>query len=290
MKQFKSAIEFQKHFDTDEKCRQYLELRRWGNKPCCVFCGSANVTRLEGGKLFQCNEKECRKQFTVTVGTAMDSTKLPLTKWFLAMYILSNHSKGMSSMQLAGFIGTTQKTAWHLAHRIRQMLADTKPELLDGIVEVDEVYIQSGTEQKAMVFGAVARTGNLHTKVIADQKGDTLKEAVREHVSTDAVLITDENVGYKGLKNEYRHVTVNHSKKEYVRGAAHINKMEGAWNLLRKQIDGIHHFVTPKHLQRYCNEFAFRYNRRLHSQDTRFAVAFLGIEGTLGYKYLTGKV
>src|SRR5688572_11444340 len=111
-KTFKSQLEFQKHFSTDKKCRAYLEQQRWGDQPVCPFCAVENVTRLKDGKRFQCNEKGCRKQFSVTVGTIAENTKIPLTKWFLAMYILSNHSKGISSLQLASWLDVTQKTAW----------------------------------------------------------------------------------------------------------------------------------------------------------------------------------
>lgn len=114
MKTFKSILEFQKHFDTDEKCRQFLELQRWGNTPACPFCGSTHVKRIKEGKRFQCNEKVCRKQFSATVGTVVENTKIPLTKWFLAMYILSNHSKGISSLQLAKRSGLNQQTVYKI--------------------------------------------------------------------------------------------------------------------------------------------------------------------------------
>src|SRR5690349_2554192 len=122
MKIFKSILEFQKHFDTEQKCRDFLEQQLWNGTPACPFCGSINVHRFPNGKLFKCREKGCRNKFTVTVGTIYEDTKLPLTKWFLATYILAVHSKGISSLQLSKLLGTTQKTAWHLNHRIREML------------------------------------------------------------------------------------------------------------------------------------------------------------------------
>lgn len=142
MKAFKSILEFQNHFNTEEKCRQFLEQQRWGNTPACVCCGSTNVKRFEtDNRIFKCREKECRSKFSVTVGTIYENTKLPLTKWFLATYILAVHSKGISSLQLASWLGISQKSAWHLNHRIRKMLTNNAPELLDGICEVDETYI-----------------------------------------------------------------------------------------------------------------------------------------------------
>lgn len=196
MKAFASILQFQKHFSTDAKCRAYLEQQRWGNEPCCVFCGTLNVTRIKDGKRFQCNEKECRKQFSVLVGTVAENTKIPLTKWFLAMFILTNHSKGISSLQLASWLGVTQKTAWFLNQRIREMLKENDSELLTGIVEVDETYSggkisnkhvskrKAAREKnnKTMVFGAVSRGGKVKTKIVPDTTKESLITAVKSIV------------------------------------------------------------------------------------------------------------
>lgn len=303
MKQFASILEFQKHFDTDEKCREFLEQQRWGNEPACPFCGSLNNTRLKNGKRFQCNEKQCRNKFSVTVGTVIESSKIPLTKWFLAMYILSNHSKGISSLQLSIWLGVTQKTAWFLNHRIREMLKENDPELLKGIVEVDESIIGGRLKNihkkkrkfltkysnKTMVFGAVEREGKVITKIVDSTKAEDLIKAVRENVEQGAVMVTDENPSYNQLEKEYQHVKVHHGKEIYVIGAGHTNTIEGFWNLLKKQINGIHHSVSPKHLQRYCNEAAYRYNRKLSLQDTRFSNILLNSERRLKYKDLISK-
>ncbi len=303
MKTFKSILEFQKHFNTDEKCRLLLEEQRWGSTPACCFCGSTHVSRIKGGKRFQCNEKECRKQFSVTVGTIYENTKIPLVKWFYAMYILSNHSKGISSLQLASWLDVTQKTAWFLNHRIRQMLTEKAPELLSGIVEVDETFVggkeknkhknkkkvSSGTGGKTIVFGAVQRNGKVNTQIIPDTNLETLVNAVYENVEDGSVMVSDEQGSYKALKRNYQHASVNHSAKEYVRGAAHTNTIEGFWSLLKRQIVGIHHSVSPKHLQRYCNEASYRYNAKLLTQDVRFINALSNCEGTLKYSQLIKK-
>jgi transposase-like protein len=300
MKTFKSILEFQKHFNTDAKCREYLEQQRWGDTPCCPFCAVENVTRLKDGKRFQCNEKLCRKQFSVTVGTIAENTKIPLTKWFLAMYILSNHSKGISSLQLASWLDVTQKTAWFLNHRIREMLADNDPELLSGIVEVDETYVGgkisnkhvskrkelSKFDNKTMVFGAVAREGKVVTKVIPNTTKESLLNAVHEFVEEGSFMVSDEHVGYKQLKKHYKHARVNHSKQQYVKGAAHTNTIEGFWNILKKQINGIHHSVSPHLLGAYATEAAYRYNHRKLTQDERFAKALRQCNGRLKYKEL----
>lgn len=306
MKTFKSILEFQQEFRTDEKCREYLEQQRWNGTPACPFCGSINVCRFSNGKVFKCREKQCRKKFTVTVGTVYENSKISLQKWFLATYILSVHSKGISSLQLANWLGTTQKTAWFLNHRIREMLTDNAPELLEGIVEVDETYVGgslknihaskkeklNGLDNKTMVFGALQRDGKVKTKVIPQTNIENISSAIEGFVAPDSFMVSDEHHAYNRVGQKYKHRKVNHRVKEYVRKEdilVHTNNLEGYWNLLKKQIDGIHHSVSPKHLQRYCNESTFRYNNREAFQDERFAEALKKCNGRLKYNQLIGK-
>ncbi|UEG49732.1 IS1595 family transposase [Ferruginibacter lapsinanis] len=307
MKTFKNILDFQKEFSNEEKCRKYLEEQRWNGTPACPFCGSINVHRFPNSKIFKCREKQCRQKFSVTVGTIYENTKIPLAKWFLATYILSVHSKGISSLQLASWLGVTQKTAWHLNHRIREMLTDNAPELLEGIVECDETYVggkeankhkskrkvKAGVGGKTMVFGAVQRDGKVRTRVIPQTNLENVTNAIEDFVAKDSTMVTDEHHAYKKVGEKYNHKTVNHRDKEYVRNEkglkVHTNNIEGYWSILKKQIDGIHHSVSPKHLQRYCNESAFRYNNRGVFQDERFAAALANCNGSLKYKQLTGK-
>jgi transposase-like protein/ribosomal protein L37AE/L43A len=306
MKTFKSILEFQKEFSTDEKCREYLEQQRWSETPACPFCGSINVCRFSNGKIFKCREKGCRNKFSVTVGTIYENTKIPLTKWFLATYILAVHSKGISSLQLATWLGVTQKTAWHLNHRIRLMLTNNAPELLDGIVEVDETYVGGsisnkhvskrealkGLDNKTMVLGAVQRKGKVRVRVIPETTIENVSKAIEDFVAPGSTMVTDEHKAYNKVGEKYNHKRVNHREKEYVRKEeikVHTNSVEGYWNILKKQIDGIHHFVSAKHLQRYCDENAFRFNHREHFQDERFATALKNCNGSLKYKVLTAK-
>jgi transposase-like protein len=303
MKAFKSIIQFQAHFNTDDKCRLFLEEQRWGDTPCCPHCGSIKVKRIKGGKRFQCNEKGCRSQFSVTVGTVLENTKVPLTKWFLAMYILSNHSKGISSLQLAEWLDVTQKTAWFLNHRVREMLTENEPELLNDIVEVDETYVggketnkhkskrtvKGGAGNKTMVVGAVQRQGKVRSKVIPQATTENIQEVIEDFVEKGSTMLTDESRVYNKVRHDYEHHTVKHRDKEYVRGIVHTNTIEGFWNLLKKQINGIHHSVSPKHLQRYCNEASFRYNNKQVPQDERFANALSNCNGSLQYADLINK-
>lgn len=307
MKTFKNILDFQKEFSTEDKCREYLEQQRWDGTPACPFCGSINVCRFSTRKAFKCREKGCRKQFSVLVGSVYQNTKIPLTKWFLATYILSVHSKGISSLQLANWLGVTQTTAWHLNHRIREMLTDKSTELLEGICEIDETYIGGkeankhaskrkrqggGVSGKIMVLGAIQRKGKVKTRVIPNTTVECVTDVVKEFISTDSTMVTDEHHAYKRLSPLYDHKTVNHRAKEYVRKdtiLVHTNNIEGYWNILKKQINGIHHSVSGKHLQRYCDESAFRFNNREAFQDERFATALANCNGSLTYNQLTGK-
>lgn len=299
---FKSIIEFTQHFHSDEICRKYLEEQRWGDTPACPHCGSTSVVKFKtDDKTYKCREKECRKKFTVTVGTIYENTKIPLTKWFLATYILSVHSKGISSLQLATWLNVTQKTAWFLNHRIREMLSDKAPELLNEVVEVDETYVGGKisnkhtskrkafkrNDNKTMVVGAVQREGKVKTRVVPQANIENVQRVINELVEPNSTMVTDESHAYKRVGESYKHETINHRNKEYVRGDVHTNTIEGYWSILKRQIVGIHHFVSPKHLQRYCDESSYRYNTRSLGQGERFADAVSKCNGRLTYKRLT---
>jgi transposase-like protein len=294
--QFKSLLQVLDYFKNEETCIAYLANSRWGETPCCPHCG--NVGAYVTNRGFKCKAKECHKKFTVTTGTIFESTKISLRTWFAAMYLCTAHKKGISSLQLGRDLNITQKTAWFVLHRIREMLNsndDTKP--LDGMVEIDETYVggknknKSNKKRKAQlasgevwgnktaVVALVQRDGKVRTAVVHSQKPTRADvfPIIDANVSKHALLITDTATMYHSLKLTYNHESVNHAASEYVRGEFHTNTVEGFFGQLKRGIIGIYHYVSPKHLHRYCHEFGYRWNTRKISDVTRFEDAIKNI-------------
>lgn len=303
---FKTLIQLLDYFKDEETCRTYLEQQRWNGNVECPFCACTKVYRTNRG--FKCADKFCAKKFSVTVGTVYENSKIPLRTWFGAMYLVTAHKKGISSCQLAKDLGITQKTAWFVLHRIREMLTTKAPEKLNNMVEVDETYVGgkyknmhkskrvkahadniSHTTNKTTVVGLLERNNKVRTTIL--KKGEiTLKDMVRQHVNLEATVVTDSFIAYKGLNKEYAaHEVVNHILDEYVRGEWHTNTIEGFWSILKRGIYGIYHQVSPKHLQRYCDEFSYRYNSRTIKDNERFELTVKSCEGRLKYNDLIEK-
>lgn len=305
--QFETLIQLQQHFSNEQVCRDHLATLRWGKDgvPCCPFCGTVGAYNIEGGTRYKCSAKECGKKFSVTVGTIFENTKLPLSVWFAAIYLACNSSKGVSSLQLSRNLGITQKSAWFVLSRIREMLADKAPAMLAGPVEIDEAYIggaeknkhankrtegSQGGANKAAVLGILQRGGRVVVRPVADSKKATIQPVMRTHVAIGATINTDEHFGYKGLSKSYEHQTVKHKSGQYVKGTAHTNGIENFWSLLKRGINGIYHQVSPKHLHRYCNEYAYRFNNRTVCQQDKFNIAVFQADGRrLTYKALINK-
>ncbi len=306
MSTFASLIQVLDFFKDEETCKAYLEQQRWSGNVECPFCACTKVYRTNRG--FKCGDKFCGKKFSVTVGTIYENSKVPLRTWFAAMYLITAHKKGISSCQLARDLNITQKTAWFVLHCIREMLKIESEDKLSNMVEVDETYIGgkyknmhkakrakahldnvSHTNNKTTVVGLLERNNKVRTTILVRSE-DTLKGMVRKHVDTSAILVTDSFIAYKGLNKEYaQHEVVNHILDEYVRGQWHTNTIEGFWSLLKRGIYGIYHQVSPKHLQRYCEEFSYRYNSRKIKDTDRFELTFKFSERRLTYNQLVGK-
>ena len=258
-----------------------------------------SVSRITTRDQFDCNS--CRYRFSVTSGTIFDNTKLPLWKWFVAVYLMVESKKGMSASQIGRSLDVSYPTAWHLCHRIREAMdddSDTGRPMLAGIVEVDETWISGykrGMGQgpyatkKVAVAGAKSRDGMVRLAVVKDRKRTTLHAFIRKHVSDDAEAIyTDEFLSYKGIgDHNTRHETVNHSVKEWVVGDIHTNGVEGVWSLLKRSIVGSFHKVSVKHLDRYLDELEWRFNNRDNPFIFKDTMTRLAHGGPLRYHAIT---
>jgi transposase-like protein len=256
-------------FHSEEKCRAYLEELRWPDGVRCPRCGaSKGISRIAKRGQFECDS--CGYQFSVTAGTIFHDSHLPLWKWFLAVYIIGESKKGISSNQLKRMLKVSYKTAWYLSHRIREAMKDEAPDMLKGIVEADETYVGgAGIKgrmlggQKRAVLGVVERGGKVRVRVSTRVDRNALHGFLGDTVDADAeAIITDAFPGYIGLGDENtRHDVINHSQT-WVQADVHTNTIEGVWSLLKRSIVGSYHHLSAKHLDAYLDEMAFRYNNR----------------------------
>lgn len=293
-----NLIGFYNKFANENACIDYLEDMRWHGSPICLHCGSVTIYKCSSRRIFKC--KDCTKQFTARIGTIFEESRLPLQKWFLAIWLLTSHKKGVSSIQIAKHLGITQKSAWHMLHRIRYAVNSgsfDKP--MDGTVEIDETYVGGKhrgnlrhNENKAMVIGIVEKNkGKGRIRAMATKTADATVALpfIRASLKQQAKVQTDESKIYHRVKREWQHDTVNHAKGEYARADVTTNTIEGAWMHLKASLDAIYIGVSPKHLQRYCDEFCYRYSTREMTDSERFELWFRFINGKrLMYKSLTG--
>lgn len=269
-----SLFKFFEQFPNEEAARVYFEKRRWSGEATCGHCGSEDVSECKNHKPMPYRCKTCRKHFSVRTGTVLAESRLPLQKWLLAMYMMTTARKGISSVQMAKELGTTQKTAWFLSQRIRETwMNNGDSDKLEGTVEVDETYIGGKSKNmhardraarkqftnKQAVVGVLKREGEIRAAHVERRAATRM---VHDHVAQGATVMTDAASVYQHLGQTFDHHIVNHSIGEYVRGQAHTNGIESFWALLKRGHYGIYHYMSPKHLHRYVTEFAHRHNTR----------------------------
>lgn len=258
-------------FGSEDACHAALAEMRWPDGIACPRCGSKAISRIVKRRQFDCDG--CRYQFSVRVGTIFQESKLPLWKWFLAVYMMVQSKKGVSAKQLQRMLGVTYKTAWFLCHRIREAMKVEGEHRLSGIVEADETFLggkrrgvgSGNKDNKTVVLGAVERGGEVRLKMAPSRKSPEIRSFIKKNVSRDAdALHTDSYKAYIGAARQHRipHGRVDHSRYEWVNGQVHTNTIEGVFSLLDRSILGAYHKISTKHLPRYLDEVEWRYNNR----------------------------
>jgi len=300
IKQFKTLADLCNTFSDNQVALDHFKAIRWRTGAFCPHCGHDKVYTLKNNR-YKC--AQCRQPFSILVGTIFENTKLPLRVWFGAIWLLTNHPKGIASTTLARDLGITQKSAWFVLHRLRyaaRTQSFNKP--LAGVVEVDETYVggkdynrhadkkqgKAGVAGKTAVIGAVQRKGDVVARVLPQGFGVSQAESfIHRVVSPSAdLIVTDAHPAYAAMPDVPQHEMVNHHLGEYRKGNAYTNSIESVWALLKRQIVGTHHWVSPKHLQQYVSEMAWRMNRRAMTAEQRINALFTAVEGRLTYKAL----
>src|ERR1700693_778037 len=297
------------YFANPDNCIDYLAIRRWPKGVICPICGSEKVSQFNPTRrTWKCGSHHPKREFSVKVGTIYEDSPIPLDKWLMATWMLTNCKNGVSSYEIAKDVKVTQKSAWFMLQRIRlAMQDDFFGSKLGGEVEVDETFIGgkarnmhvserkrritgTGTKDKTTVMGILERGGKVRAAVVPNRRKTVLQEEVRKHVTAGAALYSDALLSYEGLATDYAHQVVDHAT-QYVDGRVHTNGLENFWSLLKRGISGTYVSVEPFHLHRYLDEQMFRFNNRKELDDAgRFDLAVKQIVGKrITFAHLTGK-
>lgn len=309
---FKTIHEFNDYFKDEKTCYEFFEKLRWDGTPVCPHCGSLKTPyKVKArGKFtdipsYRCSERACDLPFTVRTKSIFEGSKVEFRKWLQAAYEISICKKGISSVELASRIGVSQKTGWFINHRLRSMLKDTQPGLLKDVVQLDETLVGGknknrhqdkkiphsqgrSSKGKTTVFGARGLTGQVRTQVVPNCESNTLVPIVNKWVEKGSIMVTDEWRAYNALKKDYFHVSVNHQEGQYVNGCFTSNGVENFWSLFKRGVIGVFHNISPQHIQKYCDEFTFRYNSKGQKPIKLFERTIKqSVNGRLTYEKLT---
>ncbi len=296
--QFETLLQMMRALPDEQAAIDHFRAIRWRHDAFCPHCGSTKVYHFSDHRTHKCGD--CRKRLSIKVGTIFEDSKIELRTWMLAIWLISSHKKGIASTTLAKDLGVTQKTAWFMLHRLRYAArTQSFDRPLDGEVEVDETYVGGkaakrhkgdpkngpGTSGKTAVVGAIQRGGKMVATVVSRTDTRTLDRFAHEFVAPSATLVsTDEHAGYRHLGRTFNHGIVRHSAGEYRLGDCHKNSIGRFWSLLKRQIIGIHRFVTPKHLNRYLAEVTWRFNLRDIGEGDRVNTLLDQTSGRLTYR------
>jgi transposase-like protein len=283
---------FHEHFPDDQACLEFLTEQRWPDGVCCLYCGSVAVYPITKRNIYEC--KDCSRQFSAKTGTPFERSRIPLTKWFRALFMLTSDKRGVSSVQVAKAVGVTQKTAWHMMHDLRDIMGEEFQ--LMGSVELDETYIHPNTFKRSsarkkygmdsrrkgkIVFGMMERGGRVKMIPVKSSGTRSLMPLIERYIKKGSRIYSDEWGVYRTLDQRgYGHLTTNHSSGEYAVGDIHSQGIENTWSHLKRSIKGTYYHVSDRHLRRYCDEVSFRFNYRRLSQRARFGVWFANLKNS----------
>lgn len=305
--QFKSLPQLFDYFKDEETCLKYWEKIRWNGNITCPHCGAGKPYHTNRG--YKCTNVECQKKFSALVYSIFENTKIPLRTWFAAIYLCTAHKKGISSLQLSRDLNIHQKSAWFVLQRIRESLKDIAPDVLCGTIEGDETYVGGknknrhkdkkiagsqgrSSADKTPVVGLVERGGKVKTFVVANTDAETLHCLIDKNVCKESIIVTDAYRSYNGLEVKFKHVVVKHEAGGFYvvkegDNNFHTQNIENFWSMLKRGYVGVYHYMSPKHLQRYCEEYSYRYNSRKISDPERFEDAINKCVGKrLTYNFL----